>query len=183
MSTRVQKFIGPGDCNHRFRKPNALISRLRGAGEQAFTACSIGYIHGLICDSITLFHFYACNTKALSNESMILEVLEAEEPAVFRQELFNTLVHYYEEILGLPGAGGRPKPQSFKRKMKSAQSRAAAPAETADGDHTEDAAHGPPAPPPPEEGGGGAEPPPAEAAAAPAGPAAGKRGAKGGTRV
>ena len=46
---------------------------------------------------------------------MILEVLEAEEPAVFRQELFNTLVHYYEEIQGLPGAGGRPKPQSFKR--------------------------------------------------------------------
>ena len=31
---------------------------------------------------------------------MILEVLEAEEPAVFRQELFNTLEHYYEEILG-----------------------------------------------------------------------------------
>ena len=48
---------------------------------------------------------------ALCNESMILEVLEAEEPVVFRQELFNTLVHYYEEILGLPGAGGRPKPQ------------------------------------------------------------------------
>ena len=57
---------------------------------------------------------------------MILEVLKAEEPAVFRQELFNTLVHYYEEILSLPCAGGRPKPQSFKRKMKSAQPRAAA---------------------------------------------------------
>ena len=111
-----------------------------------------------------------------------MEVLEAEEPAVFRQELFNTLVHYYEEILGLPGAGGRPKPQSFKRKMKSASPRAAAPAEAADGEHTEDAAHGPPAPPPPEEGGGGAEPPPAEAAAAPAGQAAGKRG-KGGARA
>ena len=55
---------------------------------------------------------------------MILEVLEADEPAVFRQELFDTLVHYYEEILGLPGAGGRPKPKSFKHKMKSAQSRA-----------------------------------------------------------
>ena len=111
MSTRVQKFIGPGDCNRRFRKPNALISRLRGAGEQAFSACSIGYIHGLICDSITLFHTDACNAQALRNESMILEVLEAEEPAVFRQELFNTLEHYYEEILGLPGAGGRPAPE------------------------------------------------------------------------
>ncbi len=50
---------------------------------------------------------------------MILEVLEAEEPAVFRQELFTTLVHYYEEIEGLHGAAGRPKPKSFKHKMKS----------------------------------------------------------------
>ena len=45
---------------------------------------------------------------------MILEVLVAEEPAVFRQELFNTLVHYYEEILGLPGAEGRPKPPELQ---------------------------------------------------------------------
>jgi hypothetical protein len=112
---------------------------------------------------------------------MILEVLEAEEQAVFLQELFDTLVHYYEEILGLPGAGGRPKPQSFKHKMKSAQSRAAA-AVVAGGDSAEDAVDGPPAPPPPVEGGGGAEPPAAGAAAAPAGPAAGKRG-KGGARA
>ena len=159
MSTRVRIFIGPGDCNHRFRKPNALISRLRGAGEQAFTACSIGYIHGLICDSITLFHSDACNTK----------------------ELFNTLVHYYEEILGLPRAGGRPRPQSFKRMMKSAQQRAAAAAAAAAaGDSAEEVADELPAPPPLVEGGGEAEPP--AAAAAPAGPAAGRRG-KGGARA
>ena len=126
---------------------------MRGAGEQAFSACSIGYIHGLICDSITLFHSDACNAKALRNESMILEVLEAEEPAVFRQELFNTLVHYYEEIQGLHGACGRPKPKSFKHKMKSAQPRAAA-AAAAGGDSAEDAADEPPAPPPLVEGGG-----------------------------
>ena len=111
---------------------------------------------------------------------MILEVLEAEEPAVFRQELFDTLVHFYEEILGLPGAGERPKPQSFKRKMKSAQLCAAA-AAVAGGDSAEDAADEPPAPPPPVEG-GGAKPPSAGAAAAPAGPAAGKRG-KGGAKA
>ena len=112
---------------------------------------------------------------------MILEVLEAEEPAVFRQELFDTLVHYYEEILGLPGAGGRPKPKSFKHKMKSAQSRAAA-AVIAGGDSAEDAADEPPPPPPPAEGGGGAEPPAVESAAAPAGPVAGRRG-KGGAKA
>ena len=154
---------------------------MRGAGKQAFSACSIGYIHGLICDSITLFHSNACNAKALRNESMILEVLEAEEPAVFRQELFDTLVHFNEEIMGLPCAGGRPKPQSFKRKMKSAQSRAAA-AAVAGGVSAEDAADEPPAPPPPVEGGGGAEPPSAGAAAAPAGQAAGNRG-KGGAKA
>ena len=112
---------------------------------------------------------------------MILEVLEAEEPAVFRQELFNTLVHYYEEILGLPGAGGRPKPQSFKRKMKSAQHRAAAAAAAAaGGDSSEEAADEQPAPPPTVEGGGEAEPP--AAPAAPAGSVAGRRG-KGGARA
>ena len=112
---------------------------------------------------------------------MILEVLEAEEPAVFRQELFNTLVHYYEEILGLPGAGGRPKPQSFKRKMKSSQPRAAAAvAAAAGGDSAEEAVDEQPAPPPSVDGGGEAEPP--TAAAAPAGPVAGKRD-KGGARA
>ena len=148
--------------------------------EKNQNGCSIGYIHSLICDSITLFHADACNAKALRNESMILEVLEAEEPAVFRQKLFDTLVHYYEEIQGLHGAGGRTKPKSFRRKMKSAQSRAAA-AAVAGGDSAEDAAEEPPPPPPPAEG-GGAEPPAAEAATAPAGPAAGRRG-KGGAKA
>jgi hypothetical protein len=40
----------------------------------------------------------ACNQRALQKEIMILEVLEARETAVFRQKLFNTLTHYYEEI-------------------------------------------------------------------------------------
>ena len=52
---------------------------------------------------------------------MILEVFEAEEPAVFLQELFTTLDHYYEEIQGLHGAARRPKLKSFKHKMKSAK--------------------------------------------------------------
>jgi hypothetical protein len=48
---------------------------------------------------------------------MILEVLEAQEPAVFRQELFNTLTTYYEEVQLMSCAGGRPKPKHFKRRM------------------------------------------------------------------
>jgi hypothetical protein len=113
------------------------------------TPKTIAYIHGLICNSITLFHSDACNTRALRNEIMILELLEAEEPAVFRQELFTTLVRYSEENQGLHGAAGRHKPKSFKHKMKSAKSRPAA-AEAAGGESAEYA----PEAPPPAEGGG-----------------------------
>ena len=67
---------------------------------------------------------------------------------MFRQELFNTLVHYYKEILGMPCGGGRPRPQSFKRMMNSAQPRAAAAAVAAGGDSAEDVADELPAPPP-----------------------------------
>jgi hypothetical protein len=48
---------------------------------------------------------------------MILEVLEEQDQAVFRQELFNTLTTYYEEIQSMSGAGGRPQPKHFKRRM------------------------------------------------------------------
>jgi hypothetical protein len=141
------------------------------------TPKTIGYIHGLICDSITLFHSDACNAKALSNENMILEILEAKEPAVFRQQLFNTLVHYYEEILCMPGAGGRPKPQSFKRKMRDEEPQPAAAVAAAVSDSAEAAADGPHAQQLPVGGGGEAEAPAAAAAAA--GQAAGRRGKSG----
>jgi hypothetical protein len=87
------------------------------------TLKTIVYIHGLILDSNTLFQTNSCNTRAICNETMILEVLEEEEPTVFGQELFNTLSHYFEEILGMAGAGGRPKPKNFTvftRKMSNA---------------------------------------------------------------
>jgi hypothetical protein len=134
----------------------------------------------MICNSIIWFHSDACNERALCNEIMILEVLEAKEPAVFRQELFTTLVHrdsgYYEEIQGQHGApaAGRPKPKSFKRKMKSLML-FSAPAETADSESTEKAPEEPQA-----AGGhyGGAELQVAAAGAAPAGRPRVKGGAK-----
>jgi hypothetical protein len=90
------------------------------------TPKTISYIHSLICDSIAMFHSDACNARALSNETLILEVLEPEEPAVFLQDLFTTLLHYYEEIQGMHCAGRRPKPKSVKHKMCKANSSAAA---------------------------------------------------------
>ena len=77
----------------------------------------IGYIHGIVTDCIPHLSSDANNQRALRNEIMILEVLEALEPALFRQNLANTLTHYYEEIQSMFGAGGRPKPKSFKLKM------------------------------------------------------------------
>ncbi len=106
--------------------------------------------------------------------SMICKELENEEPAVVCQQLFTTLEHYYEVIQGLPNAGGRPKPATFKLKMKSAKERAA---ETAGGESAEDPAEAQPLPPP-QAGGGGAAKQPAEAASA--APVAGKRGKGGG---
>ena len=81
------------------------------------TPKTIGYIHGIVTDSITSLPSDACNQRALRNEIMILEVLEALEPAAFRNKLCNTLTHYYEEIQSMSGAGGRPKPKSFKLKV------------------------------------------------------------------
>ncbi len=81
------------------------------------TPKSIGYIHWIVTDYITRLPTDACTQHALRNEIMILEVLEAQEPAVFRQELFNTLTTYYEEVQSMSCAGGRPKPKHFKRRM------------------------------------------------------------------
>jgi hypothetical protein len=81
----------------------------------------------------------ACNQRALRNEIIILKVLEAQEPAVFRwQKLFNTLTHYYEEIQSMSSAGGRQKPKHFTRTMLDelvaggGESREAAPAAAAE---------------------------------------------------
>ena len=81
------------------------------------TPKTIGYIHAIVTDCIPRLPSDTCNQHALRNETMILEVLEAQEPAVFRQQLFSTLTTYYEEIQSMSGAGGRPKPKHFKRTM------------------------------------------------------------------
>ncbi len=81
------------------------------------TPKTIGYIHGIVTDCITRLPSDACNQRALQNEIMILEVLEAQELAVFRHQLFNTLTKYYEEIQSMSGAGGHPKRKHFKRTM------------------------------------------------------------------
>ncbi len=72
------------------------------------TPKTISYIHWIVTDSITCLTSDACNQQALRIEIMILEVLEKQEPAVFRQKLFNTLTHYYEEIQSMFGGESAP---------------------------------------------------------------------------
>jgi hypothetical protein len=81
---------------------------------------------------------------------MILEVLEAQEPAVFRQQLFSTLTTYYEEIQSMSGAGGRPKPKHFKRTMIADEEAAGGgePIEEAAAEAGDNAPQPPPPPPP-----------------------------------
>ncbi len=81
------------------------------------TPKTVGYIHWIVTDCITRLPSDACNQRALQNEIMILEVLEAQEPAVFRHQLFNTLTKDYKEIQSISGVGRRPKPKHFKRTM------------------------------------------------------------------
>jgi hypothetical protein len=81
------------------------------------TPKTIGYIHAIVTDCITRLPIDDCTQRALRNETMILETLEAMEPAVFRQGLINTLTTYYEEFQSMSGAGGRPQAKHFKRRM------------------------------------------------------------------
>jgi hypothetical protein len=144
-----------------FKKQFRAIKSSDDKPKYYVTQKTISYIHWLVTDSVTCLPSDTCNQLALRNEIMTLEVLEAqpEEPAVFRQKLFNTLPHYYEEIQSISCAGGRLKPKHFKHTMLDdevvagggeSRRRAAAPAAAA-----EDAAGNMPVPPPP--------PPPAAA--------------------
>ncbi len=101
---------------------------------------------------------------------MILEVLEAQEPTVFRHQLFSTLTKYYEEIQSMSCASGRPKPKHFKRTMIADEEAAGGgePIEQAAAEADDNALQPPP-------------PPPAADYAAPATPATppAKKGGKG----
>ena len=122
---------------------------------------------------------------------MILEVLETQEPAAFRQALFTTLQHYYEEILGQAGAGGRPKPKHFARKMRDAVPSLASRADSVEaaGGDGESAVVAPPLQPapaaaaPPAARAADPPPPAEEAAAAPPPPAKAAPTTKGGTKA
>ena len=94
---------------------------------------TVGYIHALMIDSLTLLSTEQPRGRALRNETMVVEELEANKD-VFRTELRDCLVDYYETILKMDGAGGIPRSTRFKRKFNSTVTSKADAADAADAD-------------------------------------------------
>ena len=149
---------------------------------------TVAYIFSLIIDSATVHNAESPHARALQYEATILNVLKSMPAEDFRSELRSALISYYDGILKIPGACGRPEAQVFKRSFNARRSVdppacAAAAAAPPPDDH----AHPPDAPAPPPAEGEDSErtPPPADsrapAAASPAAPAA-AAGGKGGSR-
>ena len=63
--------------------------------------------------------------RALSNELMVLEVLNPMSPEAFREEFLAVLDMYFVQIAKTAGASGRPAPKSFRRSFDSADAAAA----------------------------------------------------------
>jgi hypothetical protein len=125
-----------------------FVSSDQGHGQLAYTRGpgplvskhGVGHIHALMIDTLTNFPTELIRTRALRNEKMVIEELE-KNADVYRTELRDCLVDYYEQILKMDGAGGIPRSSTFKHKFKrgfvaAAPSRDAAAAALDDDEHT-----------------------------------------------
>jgi hypothetical protein len=78
---------------------------LRGPG---FT-----YIFSLVIDSVTLHH---ADSPHLQHKATILHELDSMTPDAFRAELRASPTSFYEDILKVPCAGGRPQAKIIKHR-------------------------------------------------------------------
>ncbi len=78
---------------------------------------TVAYIFGLVIDSVTLHHTDSPHSRALEHEATILKELDSMAPDDFRAELRTALISFYEGILKVPGAGGRPVAKIIKRRF------------------------------------------------------------------
>jgi hypothetical protein len=81
------------------------------------TTKTVAYIFSLIIDSVTVHHRDSPHSRALQHEATILHELDSMTPDAFRAELRASLTSFYEEILKVPGAGGRPQAKIIKRRF------------------------------------------------------------------
>jgi hypothetical protein len=78
---------------------------------------TVAYIFGLVIDSVTLHHTDSPHSRALEHEATMLQELDSMTPDAFRAELRTALISFYEGILKVPGAGGRPVAKIIKRRF------------------------------------------------------------------
>ena len=76
---------------------------------------TVGYIHALIIDTVSLHHSDSPNCRALRTEIMVRDELQKSDPAVLRTELMTCFTSYYEGILKMEGASGLPLAVAFTR--------------------------------------------------------------------
>ncbi len=79
--TEKQAPAGAGCCIS-----NSLQSSPASTSQATWTPKTIGYIHWIVTNCITRLPSHASTQRALQNEIMILEVLEEQDQAVFRQQ-------------------------------------------------------------------------------------------------
>jgi hypothetical protein len=89
---------------------------------------TVAYIFGLVIDSVTLHHTDSPHSRALEHEATMLQELDSMTPDAFRAELRTALISFYEGILKVPGAGGRPVAKNIKRRFAGKHADAPAPA-------------------------------------------------------
>ena len=83
---------------------------------------TVAYIFSLIIDSATVHNAESPHARALQYEATILKVLKSLPAEDFRSELRSALISYYDGILKIPGACGRPEAQVIKRTFNARRS-------------------------------------------------------------
>ena len=148
------------------------------------TPKTVGYIHALVIDCISIAFDDSINARALEHENAMVDAYTKMKPDSFKSQLQAVLTTYYEDIKGILGASGCSKPKVVKRKFEDQADNAGN--EDAAADHADVAAasqHAASSPPqasaaaaPSAEGGGGDEGPAAAAATPPGKGRKGKNG-------
>jgi hypothetical protein len=105
-----------------FKRVFPPIASTKNQPTPFITHKTVAYIFSLIIDSSTVHNAESPHARALQYEATILKVLKSLPADDFRSELRSALISYYDGILKIPGACGRPEAQVFKRSFNARRS-------------------------------------------------------------
>ncbi len=109
------------------------------------TTKTVAYIFALIIDSVTLYHTDGAHSSAIQYEATTLQALDEMPTDEFWTDLRDSLISFYEGVLKVPGAGGRPQAKIIKHRFAAKPATGAqantsdtsiVPAASADGSHS-----------------------------------------------